>query len=463
MEPGYTMFIIQYNGLQTGTYIVMMDQSGQVIWYRPWTANDFDVHQLGDGDLFMQQSNPSNNFVEMNMLGNTVRTWTSPAGYPMNSHEGNVTDHGTILYLADVTGMATNFPSSTASNAPLIKARIDDNPIVEISATNSTLLNTWSPLAFMDPTRITWLTYQFTTPYGVDNEHANAVMEDTNDDSLIVSMRDQNAVCKISRATGQLIWILGPPAGWGTNWQPNLLTPVGAPFDWNYGQHAPQLTSQHTLLLYNDNNDAATPPTPIVADVTNHSSAIEYNIDEANMEVSEVWNSSWQTNQDRLYTGALGKAEMLPNTKNVLVTYGLISYINGVHPSSKAAGATMVRIKEYTHDAVPQVVFDLSFFDYTNMSPTFTGYLCYRSYRVPDVYTHPAEPVVDLNIEVQDSIPSLSFSADPTHDYLIQSSTDLMNWTTIGVPVEEDGTGNFDFTDYDEYASESRFYRVITN
>ena len=142
MEPGYTMFIVQPDGPQIATYIVIMDASGEVVWYRPWTANDFDVRQLGDGDLFMQQQNPSNNFVEMNMLGNTVRTWTPPAAYPVNSHEGNVTDHGTILYLADVTGTATNFPSGTATNAPRITARIDNNPIMEISASNSTLLNT---------------------------------------------------------------------------------------------------------------------------------------------------------------------------------------------------------------------------------------------------------------------------------------------------------------------------------
>jgi hypothetical protein len=238
---------------------------------------------------------------------------------------------------------------------------------------------------------------------------------------------------------------------------------VGTPFDWNYGQHAPQLTPQHTLILYNDNNDVATPPTPIVPDQANHSSAIEYNIDEANMQVSEVWNSSWQTNQDRLYTSALGRAAVLPDTGNVLVTYGLVSYINGVHPSSKSSAATMVRIKEYTHDPVPQVVFDLSFFDYTNTSATYEGYLCYRSYRIPDLYTHPAGPVADLDIELQNASPSLRFSADPSRSYLIQTSTDLMNWTTIGAPIQEDGTGNFDFTDEGDNQDTSRFYRVVTN
>ena len=463
MEPGDTLFVMLRNYSQTGAYIIVMDESGEVVWYRPWTANDLDIRQLDDGNLFMQQQNPSNNFVEMNMLGNTVRTWTTLPGYPVNSHDGVPTSHGSILYLSDVPEVVSNFPSGTAPNSPLITTRIDDNQVVEISATNSALLNVWSPLALIDPTRITWLTYQLSTPYGVDNEHVNAVIEDTNDDSLIVSLRDQNAVCKFSRQTGRLAWILGPPAKWDASWQPYLLTPVTSPFDWNYGQHAPEITPQHTLILYNDNDDVATPPSPILPDQVNQSSAIEYQINETNMEVSEVWNSAWQTNQDRLYTYALGKAQWLPKTGNIMATYGLVSYVNGVHPSSHSSLATMVRIKEYTHDPVPQVVFDLAFFDYTNTSPSYDGYLCYRSYRIPDLYTHPAEPVADLDIKLQGASPSLRFSADPTHNYVIQTSTNLMNWTIIGMPVQEETTGDFDFTDYDENPATSRFYRVITN
>ncbi len=110
---------------------------------------------------------------------------------------------------------------------------IDDCPIVEISATNDALLNVWSPLTngFIDPTRVTYLTYDGAGPDGVDNEHANALIEDTNDNSIIVSLRNQNAVIKFSRI-GKLKWILGPPANWqtnfqGTNLQQYLLTPVG--------------------------------------------------------------------------------------------------------------------------------------------------------------------------------------------------------------------------------------------
>jgi arylsulfate sulfotransferase len=465
MEPGYVLSMVANRSGTTNNYITIMDSSGNVVWYRRAVlSTDNEARQLEDGDLFLEQQSPSNNFVEINMLGEIVRTWKPPTGYPVNAHEGIVTDHGTILYLSDVSHSVSNFPSSTASNAPLRTVKIDDNPVVEISATNAALLNAWSPLALLDPTRVTYLTYGIASgsPDGVDSEHANAIVDGTNDNSIIVSLRNQNAVYKFDRSTGQLKWILGPPALWGTNWQPYLLTPAGEPFDWNYGQHAPELTPQGTLLIYNDNNYQVSPYDPPVADQINYSSAVEYSIDETNMLVSEVWNSSWQTNQDRLFTPYVGRVQWLPHTRNVLATYGAVSYINGVPPDSHATNATLVRIIEYTHDPVPEVVFDVSFFDDNNTSSGYGGVFCYRAYQIPDLYAHPAEPVADLIVNSENQIPILEFSADPTRNYLIQASTDLRNWTTLGTPVAEGGLGEYDFEDLNANQFTTRFYRVVT-
>ena len=456
MEPGFTLFLIKSTADTSGTYLTMMDNFGQVVWYRRWSSLDYDVRQIGNGDLFIQQASPSNNFVELDLLGNTVRTWVAPTNFPVNDHEGLPTEHGTILYLSDISRTVSNFPANNLSNPPLVTKTVDDNPMVEISASNSVLLNSWSPLAVLDPTRITYLTYAGGSSGQVDNEHANAIIEDTNDDSLIVSLRNQNAVYKISRATGKLVWILGSPENWAASWQPFLLTPVGAPFDWNYGQHAPSLTPQHTLLLYNDGNYRADPPNSIVTDQFNYSSAEEFAIDETNLTVSEVWNSAWQTNQDRLYTGAVGMAQWLPETGNILVTYGTISYVNGAAPNPANISDYMVRIEEYTHDPVPGVVFDLSFF-----STNSAGYLCYRSRRIPDLYTHPAAPVVDMNIQPGAGMQTLHFTADPACTYQIQASPDLINWTNMGMPLTGGTTGNFDFPDSSPEVA-THFYRILT-
>ena len=83
--------------------------------------------------------------------------------------------------------------------------------------------------------------------------------------------------------------------------------------------------------------------------------------------------------------------------------------------------------------------------------------------QAPHLYPHPAAPVVDMNIRSQGQMPIVQFSADPTRSYLIQSSTDLVHWTTIGAPLPEAGTGDYDFTDTNAGQSTCSFYRIVTN
>lgn len=471
MEPGYTLFII-HNRNSGSAYITIVDVSGQVIWYRKaLQSSDIDVYQLDDGNLFIHEQPPKNQFLEMDLLGNTVRTWTPPAGYPLNSHEGFITSHGTILYLSDVSAVVTNFPgytlpvtSTTSTNVPSKTISVDDNPVVEISATNGALLHVWSPLNQLDPTRVTYQSGDFPSPISgtVDTEHANAVFDDTNDNSIIVSQRDQDAVYKFSRATGKVTWILGPHANWPTNFQPYLLNPVGTPFEWFYAQHAPKLTPQGTLMLFDDGGSRASPFDPPMLTQDNYSRAVEYSIDETNMTVSQVWDSydSGQGGGDRLLAAILGEADWEPQRQTVLATFGWINYVNGVE--LQPAPATMSRIVEYTHEPVPRVVFDLAFWDYSSAPAGFIGYECYRSHRIPDLYAHPAEPVANFIVSCQNQTFHLRFSADPTHNYVIQTSTDLVTWTTIGTAVQGEDAGDFQFDDPDAGQFACRYYRVAT-
>jgi len=472
MEPGYTLFVIE-NRYSGNAYITIMDNLGQVVWYRKaLQSSDVDVEQLDDGNLFIHEQPPANRFLETDLLGNTVQTWNAAANYPINSHVGFITSHGTILYLSDVSEVVSNFPgyskfpitSTTGTNVSPKTVSVDDNPVVEISITNGALLNVWSPLTngFIDPTRLTYLTGDFPSPLSgtLDTEHANAVVDDTNDNSIILSLRDENAIFKFSRTNG-LKWILAPPVGWPTNFQRYLLSPVGSPFEWSYGQHAPELTPQGTLLVFDDGEWRASPFDPPVPDPDNYSRAVEYSIDETNMTISQDWDSydSGHGSGDRLYSTIMGNADWLPQHHNVLATYAWINYTNGVllNPSP----ATMARIVEYTHDLVPQVVFDLSFWFY-GITPKGDGYYCYRSHRIPDLYAHPAEPVTNLVLSDQDQTPRLEFSADPTHSYVIQASTDLTNWTTIGSAMQEETVGGFYFDDLQADQFADRFYRVLT-
>lgn len=456
MEPGYTLFRLVNNG--TGNaYLTIVDNSAEVVWYSS-LASTLDVRQLANGDLFIPLVT---NFVEVNMLGNTVSNWNVPANLTIDFHDGVPTDHGTILYINDASQVVTNFPtSSTDPNAPAQTANVLYNQIIEISATNSALLNSWSLIDMVQPTRIDYLTFTIHSPLGWDCEHANAVIEDPLDGSIIVSMRHQDAVIKFSRS-GQLKWILGPHENWNAQFQPYLLTPVGTPFEWSYAQHAPMITPHGTLLIYDDGNFRASPFDASVANQDNYSRAVEYSINEQTMEVSQVWDYG-RTNAERIFTDRVGNTDWLPQSGNVLVTFGNVDYVNGALPSSIAPSATMLRIQEVTHDQSPEVVFDLAAFDYSNTVPTYRGTFAYRSHRIPDLYSHLPQPVTDLTVQFIGGNPTLQFSGDQTRTYRIQASSDLAQWSDIGL-ADFTGSGSFSFTDPASIEVPVRFYRVVIN
>jgi arylsulfate sulfotransferase len=456
MEPGYTLLRL-YNLNTQAAYITMLDQGGEVVWYST-VASTLDVRQLANGDLFIPLTT---SFTEINLLGQTVNAWSVPNGLAINFHDGVPTPHNSILYLNDDTRVVPNFPTSaTDPNAPTATTEVLYNRVVEMSSTDSSQLNLWPLIDMLQANRIDYLTFSLGDVPGWDCEHANAVIEDPSDNSIIVSMRHQDAVVKFSRATGQLKWILGPHENWDARFQPFLLTPVGTPFEWNYAQHAPTLTPQGTLLLYDDGNFRASPFAPGVPDASNHSRAVEFAINEQTMEVSQVWDYG-RTNADRLYTDRVGNAEWLPQKENVLVTYGYTLYENGKPPRPNAPAAPMVRIKEVTHTPNPEVVFDLAFCDYANTNSGYLGYFTYRSHRVPDLYSVLPMPVQDLTVQFNQDTALLQFTGRPTGSYAVQASNDLANWEEIGTATNT-GDGEFSYTDLGASPDLPRYYRVMS-
>ena len=121
----------------------------------------------------------------------------------------------------------------------------------------------------------------------------------------------------------------------------------------------------------------------------------------------------------------------------------------------------MVRLKEVTYDASPEVVFDLAFSNYGNTDKKFLGYSAYRSHRIPDLYSILPEPVEDLGAQFSGSVAVLQFSGSVFNTYTIQASTDLRQWRVIGT-AQDMGNGNFQFADIESSKGAARYYRVVS-
>ena len=153
-----------------------------------------------------------------------------------------------------------------------------------------------------------------------DWSHSNSVEYDPSDDSILVSVRHQDAVVKIDRETGRLVWILGAHDHWQEPWSSHLQEPQGD-LEWQFHQHGVSLTGDGTIVMFDNGNHRASvfqSPMPIRR---SYSRAVEFAVDQEAMRVSQVWAFGGK-GVGRYFSRFISDAVWLPGTGNVLITDG---------------------------------------------------------------------------------------------------------------------------------------------
>jgi hypothetical protein len=339
MEPGVTLF----NAKRAGRFVAI-DAAGEVVWFLD--GGDGVVRQRPDGNLIF--SGLGSTVTVVDLLGRELDRIELAHPYSMLHHELSLTDDGNLLSLGRRPMRVDLFPTDEqVKNAPLAPAKVREEPVAEF-AEDGTLIRAWPLSDYIPAQRIGYDSLkECEISLGCDWLHANSVSHDSRDDSLIVSIRHQDAVIKISRTTGELKWILGHHANWPTSHQPYLLTPVGEPFDWPYHQHAAQVSSTGTILLFDNGNHRAAPfdgQTPM-PDNENASRGVEYEVNETDMTVRQVWQYGWDADE-RLFSSALSELDELPVTGNRLLTFGWLSHIDGAYTRNLGYGEMPARVIE---------------------------------------------------------------------------------------------------------------------
>jgi arylsulfate sulfotransferase len=406
MEPGFTLMDKMRRAGSTGAaYTMIVDNNGQVRWYSTVGGQD-GMRQLPNGRLLLLDSS------EMDLLGNTFQPRALAVPGLFLHHDLFPTDYGNFLSLTLEKVVVPNYPTSeTDPNAPTKDTEITSDAVVEFLPDGS-LYNQWHLTDMLDPHRIGYDSTRVGFPLfdSPDWSHSNAVLYDASDDSIIVSIRHQDAVVKFSRSTGQLIWILGNHANWGPQFQPYLLNPVGTPFEWQFHQHAPMLTPQGTLLLFDNGNYRAAPfdGTPRLTGPQSYSRGVEYAIDPVKMEVRQVWqygsDLAWPH-----FSASQGKAEWMPHTGNVLLTMSDTEYMAGVPTASWGFGYAHTAILEVTHDTPAEKVLDLRIYDPNPDSRVWI----YRSDKIPTLYASNVRMFFDSDQDgVLDNLDNCTFVAN---------------------------------------------------
>lgn len=356
MQAGFTL-VSSFHHFPNIPY--MFDSYGNIRWFLNTIdhpdffnlAYDVGVEQLQNGNLYFGNLS-LNKYYEIDFYGNTVNAWNFPNGYGIH-HNVQEKPDGNFLVTANKFG-----------DFHLNGAFCNEDHILELDRVTGNIVHSWDLKYYLDENRNTLVGIYPNDP--VDWFHANAVIYDESDNSIIVSGRHQ-CVIKIGY-DDQLKWILGNHTGWGQNrngeatsdYLLNALSPNGVvledavqngssnhpDFEWNWYQHAVMLMPNGNLMLF-DNGDYRN------FNFSNHSGysrAVEFEINAQNMTVKQIWTYGKERERE-CFARILSDVDYNIETNNVIFAPGFSVHDNGV-PTGGRVVELDYTTKEVFFDAV---------------------------------------------------------------------------------------------------------------
>ena len=412
MEPGVTLFALmrwpeESEPDEEFGLAIAVDEQGEVVWYRRQDPMFEDPHRMANGNMISIVG--YNLLEETDMLGNTVTVWHAskhpnpeaaalvpegaiPVALETFHHDVQEMPTGNLLVLSTELRRIEDYPTVVDDDkAPKAPANVIGDVVVEF-ARDGSIVNEWKLMDLLDVRRLgyeslgpIWGQWAYTEVEGgtKDWAHSNSVSYVPETDSILVSVRHQEAVISFSRKSGELNWILGTHEGWGERWAPYLLEPEGE-FEWQFHQHAAEMTASGSLILFDNGNYRSLPPEPKLTVDASYSRAVEYVIDTESKTVRQTW-SYGGAGEEIFYSPFISEADQLPHTGNVLITDGGRIRDKMGRPSARIVGGHhWARIMEVTHSDSPEKVFEITV-DSQEHDKSI-GWAVYRSERLPSLY-----------------------------------------------------------------------------
>lgn len=410
METGFTLFSPRRAGGSTPAFatgfgmLVAVDDTGEPVWFYRTNSRISDLERRPNGNvLYVTQDF---RVTEIDLLGNVVNQWYSarrPQGpakdaIPVDSltfhHEVDVLPNGNLVVLgSEIRELDNYFTSETDEKSPRKRQRVMGDEMVEFDTAGKAVWK-WSAFDNLDPYRIGYETfdgYWFRRDFAgvIDFSHANGIVHDPSDDSLLINFRIQSAVVKVDRKTKQIKWIAGEPEGWPANLRDKLFKMEGGA-RWFYHQHSPSMTPQGTLLLFDNGNYGARPYNKAIPPNTAYSRAVEYQLDEKTRTMREIWTSE-TGGAGAVVSTAMGDVQWLPKSGNILAHYGAL-WPPGEREARKDwagihSNTNWSRIREYTHTKPAKLVWEAVIGNPKIKEPV--SWVVYGGDRIPELLPAP--------------------------------------------------------------------------
>lgn len=288
--PGVTFFSVAGEDAR----FIAVDEAGVPVWYLdnnnvPMLSNSPVIKHLGEDQLMLMLNRE---VWVIDMAGNILSTYELPTYH----HEATLLDNGNIVVL-------TNEYEEFNGNS------LQGDRIEEYSPTGE-LVWLWSSFEHLDTNRFPGeLSTRISRDGAYEWSHSNAIFQQRDDDSLLLSVRSQSWVVNIDHATGDINWILGNPDGTvRESLQDKFLSLERG--SWISAQHAPMKTANGDYLIYDNRNEAE------LVGFENNSRGVLYQVNTSTMIAMQLW----EFVVDK-YTKSLGGIDELPNG-NMLITAG---------------------------------------------------------------------------------------------------------------------------------------------
>lgn len=334
MEPGMHFSEVHIgNQGKFNTYPMIFDNNGDIRWYIDFSDRNTIVWPIQFNDDLSFYAASGVTIHEFNMFGEA----TNNIIVDFNNMHHDIIKLPNGNYLA-----AVSKEDEYITDSDSVEFRSVEDFVIEVDKNTGEILREWDMAELLDIDR-----RDFNDPGNGDWFHMNAVWYHEADSSLIISGRNQGVV-KVSW-DNELEWILAPHKGWGKAGRkgggpettPFLLTAVddsGTPFnediqngtfasndfDWTWGQHAPLILPNGNVLVFDNGgfNRNFGNYTSIF------SAATEYEIDEDNKTIKEVW-SYGKERGESTYSLIISDVDYLSETGNILFAPGNITEGNG--------------------------------------------------------------------------------------------------------------------------------------
>ncbi|MCP4125130.1 MAG: aryl-sulfate sulfotransferase [Bacteroidetes bacterium] len=271
----------------------IMDKFADIRWYVDYgTHPDLANLRFGHGFERLQNGNlyfgdqATHKIYEIDMLGYVVNTWDLPVNYEFH-HEVWEKSNGNFIIAIDNTTLTT----------------IEDW-MIEIDRSGN-VVREWDFNQSLQNDRYVMEDGIQPGPIERDWLHQNGQTWDDNDNSLVITAREQGLI-KVT-ASNQVVWIAAPHRNWGMNGAGQdlndyLLTPLDAnndpitdtsvlngwtnhpDFEWPWYLHAPLVTPEGTFMVF-DNGGSRNYVVPDAVDA--YSRAVEYEIDADSMTIKQ--------------------------------------------------------------------------------------------------------------------------------------------------------------------------------